>query len=275
MKDKGKGCIFSPEDDRDYTIKKARTKAKVIALQPKIELPEEYRTIDDTPILDQGIYPTCVSYALVAALMHAEYKQGAEYATPYSRGFIYANREEDQHQGDGMIVREALQQLTKYGDCEYNLFPFNRKYKRIRNKFKKQEDTLKQNAQPYIISSYFRCRNEQEIKEAIMTYGSVIMGIDTFSGFKGKNIPVPDEDEAPKGGHCMCCVGWNKEGWIVQNSWGKSFGEDGYCYIPYEYPEAEWWGIIINPNFPRYSKPDKRTQKIYKIINFFRDLFFI
>jgi C1A family cysteine protease len=37
------------------------------------------------------------------------------------------------------------------------------------------------------------------------------------------------------GGHCVCCVGYNDaEGcWIMENSWGASFGESGYFRIAY------------------------------------------
>lgn len=37
------------------------------------------------------------------------------------------------------------------------------------------------------------------------------------------------------GGHAMTIVGYNTEGFIVKNSWGKNFGDNGYVVISYDY----------------------------------------
>ena len=36
-----------------------------------------------------------------------------------------------------------------------------------------------------------------------------------------------------EGGHAISIVGWNKEGFIIRNSWGQSFGDNGYTTLPY------------------------------------------
>ena len=35
------------------------------------------------------------------------------------------------------------------------------------------------------------------------------------------------------GGHAIAIVGYDKDGLIIRNSWGKSFGNNGYCHMPY------------------------------------------
>ena len=39
------------------------------------------------------------------------------------------------------------------------------------------------------------------------------------------------------GGHAIAAVGYDddKEYFIVRNSWGTEWGDNGYCYIPYTY----------------------------------------
>ena len=59
-------------------------------------------------------------------------------------------------------------------------------------------------------------------------------------------IPMPTDDEKNNNGvvdntkhgkHAMVICGYSDESkvFIVRNSWGKSFGDNGYCYIPYSY----------------------------------------
>ncbi len=49
------------------------------------------------------------------------------------------------------------------------------------------------------------------------------------------------------GGHCVMIVGYDDatKCWIVKNSWGKGWGENGYCRIAYGSAgtDAEMWGI--------------------------------
>ncbi len=37
-----------------------------------------------------------------------------------------------------------------------------------------------------------------------------------------------------KSGHAVAIVGYNENGFIVQNSWGQDWGEKGFAHLPYE-----------------------------------------
>jgi len=57
---------------------------------------------------------------------------------------------------------------------------------------------------------------------------------------------MPSKDTKRLGGHAMIAVGFDdqKQHFIVRNSYGVDFGDNGYCYIPYEfftssYPTAD------------------------------------
>ncbi|MDD4858354.1 MAG: C1 family peptidase, partial [Candidatus Krumholzibacteria bacterium] len=83
--------------------------------------------------------------------------------------------------------------------------------------------------------------DETSIKNAIMTYGPVYTGMyASFSGFSTYNGTgclqyTGTEDQ----NHGVLIVGWDDTmcggsgGWIVKNSWGTSWGDDGYFYIKY------------------------------------------
>ena len=52
-----------------------------------------------------------------------------------------------------------------------------------------------------------------------------------------REVPMPGTDEQVLGGHCVMAVGYDdQEGkFICRNSWGTSWGDEGYFYMPYAY----------------------------------------
>ena len=46
------------------------------------------------------------------------------------------------------------------------------------------------------------------------------------------------------GGHCMVIYGWNNDGWLVQNSWGKYWGRGGRFILPFNISRKETWGVV-------------------------------
>lgn len=269
---KAKGCIPSPEDTRDYNLE--TVKAAIRAGSKKEELPEEYVTPGNVDILDQGCYPTCVAHSLASLMARCECKLGVEKPTNFSRGFIYANRRDDQSQEEGMVVREALKQLNHDGDCLYDDFPYNNYYPNLKAKLEKYKGELLEKASPYPIAYYFRCTTDEEVKQAIYNYGAAIISIPTWPSFgDGPYVHLPYSNELIDGYHAMCCIGWTKTHWVVQNSWGKEFGENGICYIPYNYPIEEWWGVVINESAPNYKVPNNFIKFLNKIKWFFKRLF--
>ena len=53
-------------------------------------------------------------------------------------------------------------------------------------------------------------------------------------------VSVPDDviidDNGNPAGHAVCAVGYDddKQIVIIRNSWGDHWGDNGYCYFPYE-----------------------------------------
>jgi C1A family cysteine protease len=65
-------------------------------------------------------------------------------------------------------------------------------------------------------------------------------------------VPHPNKKkEAILGGHALCFVGYDdaREVFIVKNSWGASWGDNGYGYIPYSIVKdttlaMDFWAIV-------------------------------
>ena len=54
----------------------------------------------------------------------------------------------------------------------------------------------------------------------------------------GISTPDPDDPQSSEHGlHAMLIVGYSdrQEVFIVRNSWGTSWGDKGYGYVPYDY----------------------------------------
>ena len=57
---------------------------------------------------------------------------------------------------------------------------------------------------------------------------------------------MPSPTDTLLGGHAVCIVGYDdsRSIFIGRNSWGKSWGDRGYFYIPYDYYDI--WALIKN-----------------------------
>ena len=247
------GCLPSPEDKRDYTVEKVSL--------AEVPLPEEY-IVSGMKILNQGAIGSCVAHACATSIGYGELQIGAESARDFSRGYIYGNRRETDYQGEGMNTRQALKQLYHCGDCELKDFPYNETYPSVKARIEKNKEELAEKASNFKILNYFRCYSDDETKRTIMSNGSAIIVIPIYSSFKG-DCPMPSDADTYKGSHAMCVVGWDKTGWIIQNSWGKSWGKNGLLHLPYEYPVTETWGITTSPTMPEPPKTSLWHKIIY------------
>ena len=76
------------------------------------------------------------------------------------------------------------------------------------------------------------------IKQAIYTYGPVSVAVRADAAFKDYNGGLFETNEGGNVNHAVTLVGWNDnyqgQGvWILRNSWGTGWGDNGYMYIKY------------------------------------------
>lgn len=70
----------------------------------------------------------------------------------------------------------------------------------------------------------------------------IILGIDVYESFLSVDaantvVPMPAENETLLNGHAIILVGYStiKQQFLAKNSFGTDWGDQGYCWIPFEY----------------------------------------
>ncbi len=94
----------------------------------------------------------------------------------------------------------------------------------------------------FIVPSEFTMPTVDAIKSAIYTYGPITAGVCAGSGWSGYSGGIFSTNETNQCGgstnHQIILVGWDDNNgngyWILRNSWGSSWGINGYMNIRYE-----------------------------------------
>jgi C1A family cysteine protease len=94
-------------------------------------------------------------------------------------------------------------------------------------------------------------RNLADMRACLADHQPFTFGFSVHKTFKSQLVkrtgvvPLPSHLDEPLGGHAMLAVGYlgDSHHIIARNSWGPSWGDGGYCYIPYDYvldPDLAW-----------------------------------
>lgn len=91
--------------------------------------------------------------------------------------------------------------------------------------------------------------------QALSDNQPVVFGVTIYPGFMWLNtvndiVGMPAQNEIDIGAHAMCAIGYDlsKKLFLVKNSFGTDWGNQGYCWIPFEYIEqyqSEMWVFSI------------------------------
>ena len=260
------GAIFSGYDARDY---------KLVYTATGEEFPEEFQ-LETRRIKNQGAVGSCVAHSLSSIIEYYNYTQTGD-DRPMSVGYIYGNRRTSDYEGEGMIVRDALEAVRQYGDVVHEEFPYNEEVPKMIQLFEYSGRKLFKKSYPNRISQYARVTECNAIKSALMSGNPVLIAMTWYADMEVINGVLSTSNLGYDGGHCMFIYGWDKRGWKVQNSWGENWGNNGCMIVPYNMDIEEAWivsdNIIKNttikkPFSCKIGKPiAKIMNKIVKIFN--------
>ena len=252
------GVVESSYDARDYKIK------------ADSEFPEEFELPYKVSVKNQGSKPTCVAHALSSLVEYHNLIETGKYRK-FSTEFIYGTRDIGYYIGDGMVIRDALKTVQKYGDCYYADCPGNHDTANAMKNINEKVEEYRDLAYPHRIGSYYRVKTPEEIKTALMNHGPVVISMTCKdNAYIADDIYCYPQDAENSGRHCVLVVGWNENGWIIQNSWGALYAGDGYFTLPFDFKINEAWGTTDQKDDCSLLKRKTRNKfmnKVYEIIN--------
>lgn len=213
-------------------------------------------------IKDQGQAGSCTGHAgtefteLLYRLQPSQLAKKVDVNTlRFSPLFLYGQErmmEGTFAQDAGADSRTIFKVLTQRGACLESQDPYVDK----NIFFQPTVDQLLE-ASMYKIGAYHRILDVDTAKTVLQSGYTFTAGIPLFTQFEGDEAATTGMIAMPSGssigGHELHFVGCDdskvvldKTGaFIVQNSWSASWGEKGFCYIPYDYfgAVAEQWDM--------------------------------
>lgn len=216
------------------------------------DLYTEHVIPEKTPISNQGHAGSCVANAWCDAMEILDGLSGTDKVEQLSRRFLYwcaRYYTGDTDRDGGTYLRSAAHQLLKVGIFEEEYFEYNDTDDYIISGGKHASPivdhyTMASNNR---LSGFYRAQSYMpdallgELEIAIRSNHPVVFGTPVSAKFQqyrgGGQIWSPPEVSI--GGHAMIVVGVGYDGekrwWLLRNSWGRGWGDDGHCKVSDEY----------------------------------------
>ena len=204
------GFVASKIDGTEYEFK----------VNTKMKMPRAYSYKSNMPnIINQGSNPICVPCSISAYInwnINIEENISNNVDHKVNLRSIYDSRTTPGN--EGMTFKDAFKFLRHTG--------------------------VETNMGLYKINSYFKMGSILQLQQALICNGPCLGALPVYSDEwefwdenKGNNII---------GGHAIAIVGYNTKGFIIRNSWGKSWGEKGYTLLSYNDFDYfyELWSIV-------------------------------
>lgn len=219
---------------------------------PAIHLPPPrvLKPVRGLLVLDQGSTNACTGFALAAVanfLLRRHWDRSEPSVSPY---MLYSMaRRYDEFPGStsdtGSSVRGAMKGWYKHGACDDRLWTTGLRLPPA-NKKAKNDWWLDAAKRP--LGAYYRVdtRSITDMHVALSEVGILYASAVCHSGWIGRLAPagsrsgfptIRHQPAAPSdGGHAFAIVGYDDQGFLLQNSWGPAFGLNGIARLLY----ADW-----------------------------------
>jgi C1A family cysteine protease len=222
-------------------------------------------------IYDQGQLGSCTANAISGAFEFELLKQNAPDFMP-SRLFIYYNEraiENTVNTDSGAQIRDGIKSVATQGVCPEAMWPY------IISEFtQKPQSNCYEDALNHLVTSYHRLTQDvNQLKSCLAEGYPFVFGFTVYDSFESQqvaqsgvlNLPAPGEKAI--GGHAVMAVGYDDKSqrFIIRNSWGTDWGQQGYFTMPYAYLTNtnladDFWTIRLIMANAALKKPAKKKQ---------------
>lgn len=194
------------------------------------------------PVFDQGDLGSCSANAFAAQLAYTLMKSGTIFCWEvFSRLFIYYEErllEGTTDEDCGAMLCDGIRVLETIGAC-----PEDEDVYIIADFTEPPTAHMLRDAANYRIKSGHRVTTPHLLKAALAEGKVVAIGMTVFESTETPEVassgivPMPSDGDEPLGGHAVLVVGYDdaRGVYIIRNSWGAGWGDQGYFYLPYEY----------------------------------------
>ncbi len=207
---------------------------------------------EENLILDQGDNGACSGYALASVINYLLWKkQNNSKSTPHSTEIVSPKmlfnlaRIYDEWNGEdyeGSSCRGAMKGWHKHGVCSKNYWEFDEE---------EPKDGWDIDSVEKPLGAYYRVNKDSisDIQAALCEVGALYVSASIHDGwwslnnYKDKDIENVDSDlpiipyeSFPQGIHAFVIIGYTRQGFIIQNSWGRGWGNCGFAILSYK----EW-----------------------------------
>jgi len=198
----------------------------------------------DTVVEDQGHLGSCTANAMVGMYeMLSRHYYG--YDQLLSRLFVYYNSrrlESSESLDSGAYLQDVIQAVHGDGICTEVLWPYH-----VDNFAVRPNEASYADAKTRNIKNYSRLSNLSDILDALNNNRLILFGFIVFENFRTIEAPwiidLPNNNDAPVGGHAMFLVGYHQENKLLlaKNSFGSKWADSGYCWFTFDY--AKTWFV--------------------------------
>ena len=251
--------VESHDQHRDWSLNKAKALGlsdRKKKLPPASDLREPWWNIGN-----QGVTGSCVGWAFADSLLRYHFVKAGKlkHHEHMSVRYIWmAAKEMDDVcsypttfiDDAGTSAKAALQVVTKIGALKTSVLPFDGGLVKLK------ESNFLKIAERYKVKAYFNlCRTQsgklERFKEWLAFHGPILTRLkcdSSWNDIKRDGQLRKYDKKTAQGGHAVSIVGYTPAHFIIRNSWGTSWGHNGFAYASYEYANDafhEAYGIVV------------------------------
>jgi papain like protease len=250
-------CLPSRDTEKDWQFRNA-AEAEVVAARAVIPASKNLRE-DWWKIGDQRTTGSCVGWATADSVLRWHFVKAGRLAKDELLSVRYqwmAAKETDQFltrpttfiEIEGTSLKSALDVARKFGAIRETVLPFGsgRLYPRDGDTFYALAAQLK-------INMYFNLgRDLANWRTWLATKGPILTRLDVDATWEDADLTAGNLDvyrpETARDGHAVALVGYTTNRFIVRNSWGTDWGDEGFGYASHAYAQrafTEAYGVSL------------------------------